>query len=141
MTTPRARMSIEDLNAYKLDCYRYDEQMAFLKWHIPTRKERIANGLALTSMFGLVSSVADGTWPDQEALRDGRYDNTAQILISQLENRCQPGAEHAVKKQPQGCLHLDESMTAGASTGASCIQNTGNGGQTKTTRWEALVDN
>jgi len=141
MTTPRARMSIEDLGMYRLDCNRYDEQMEFLTWHIPTKKEKIANGLTMTSLFGWASTASDGTWPDQWALKSGRYENTARILIAQLREKCQEGMPDAVKRKPQGCVHIDESMTAGASSGAQCIQNTGNSKQQKPTRWEALVDN
>jgi hypothetical protein len=141
MTTPRARMSMEDLGMYKLDCNRAEEQFEFLNWHIPTKKERIANGFMMTSLFGWYKTANDGTWTDNWALKNGNYENTARILIAQLKERCQPGMPDAVKTQPQGCLHLDESMTAGASTGSQCIQNTGKGTQQKTSRWEAIVVN
>jgi hypothetical protein len=148
MTTPKARMSIDDLGMYKLDCKRADEQFEFLNYHLSSRKERISNGLMMTSLFGWFLTSQDGTWPDQWALKEGRYDNTARILISQLKEKCQPGMPDAVKPEVQGCLHLDESMPSGASSGSQCIQNvkklnekpTGRV-QQKITHWEATVDN
>jgi hypothetical protein len=141
MTTPKARMSIEDLGMYRLDCNRADEQFEFLNYHLSSKKERISNGLMMTSVFGWFSTYRDGTWPDQWALKEGRYDNTARILIAQLKERCQPGMPYAAKVQPQGCLHLDESMPSGASSGSQCVQKPTGRKQQKITRWEATVDN
>ena len=136
MTTPRAQMDMEDLGMYQIDCSRKEEQLEFLKAHLPTVKERTANAFAMTSIFGWVNSAHEGTFKEDRQFFNREQESTALILIQQLNQYCQ---DEVRPQHKQGCVHLDEDTTHGASNGTQCYKN-GQKAPTQT-RWEATVDN
>lgn len=129
-STPHSRMDVDDLGMLQLDCSRKEEQLAFLRMHIPSKKERISNGLLMSSILGLVAISYDDTYETHYDIRSGRYENTARILINALNEKCR-SHDHKV----QQCTTLNETFTHGASHGASCTI----GGVT-TSRWETQLD-
>ena len=139
MTTPRARMSIEDLNMYRLDCNRAEEQLEFLRYHIPTKKEKYGAAMGMTSIVGQGNEYYRGTWNDTNNLLNGRYAAVSRVLIAQLLEKCQ--REFAqIESMAPGCLHLEESMTPASSAGRMCVVKNGSKYE-KSTHWEANVDN
>ena len=47
--TTTSHMNVVDLNYYQIDCNRREEQMAFLQRQMPTRNDRLVNGLRHTA--------------------------------------------------------------------------------------------
>lgn len=140
-TTPRARMDINDLNHYKIDCSRGEEQKAWLKSMMPTPSERAANAFSMTSMLGWANSARNGTFKEDRAFFDGRQEATARTLIHQIDMYC-PTSSDNPKNNPnlkQGCVNVNESMTSGSSQGSQCTQKS-NKNTSQQTRWEAMVD-
>ena len=127
--TTSSRMNVVDLNYYQIDCERRDEQLAFLRGQMPTKNERIINGLQMTSVIGTVSSISNGTYQEDRAVFDRRQESIARLIIYQIEAYCP-----APKPKPQGCIHINEDLPAGSSQGARCYS----GGNTTpiVNRWE-----
>lgn len=119
--TTSSRMNVVDLDYYQIDCSRREEQLAFLKQQMPTKNERIINGLAMTSVVGTVSSIANGSYQEDRATFDRKQQAIARIKIYQIESQCPE-----LPRQPQGCIHINEDLPAGSSQGARCYsgQNT-----------------
>ena len=127
--TTTSKMNVVDLNYYQIDCERRDEQLAFLRRQMPTKNERIINGLQMTSVIGTVSSISNGTYAEERATFDRRQEAIARLIIYQIEAYCP-----APTPKPQGCVHIREDMPAGSSQGARCYS----GGNTTpvVNRWE-----
>ena len=115
-TTP-ARMNVQDLNHYKIDCSRRDEQLAFLQSYFPTPNERIVNGMRMTSPTGAVYTMIDGTYYEERAMFDRRQEGIARVIIHQIHSYCPAPAP-----KPQGCVHINETFPAGSSQRARCYQ-------------------
>ena len=116
-TTP-SRMDVHDLNHYKIDCDRQDEQLAFLVSQLPTTTDKHITAFRLTSPFGTIASMVDGTYYEERAVYDQRQLAIIRLTIYQIQTYCpKPVAK------PQGCVHLNESFPAGTSQGARCYQN------------------
>lgn len=113
--TTTSRMNVVDLDYYQIDCSRRDEQLAFLKRQMPTKNERLTNGLAMTSVFGTASSISQGTYQEERATFDRKQEAIARIKIYQIESQCPP-----LPRQPQGCTHINENFPAGSTQGARC---------------------
>lgn len=130
-TTP-SRMDVADLNHYRIDCDRREEQLAFLHSQIPTREERMNSTLRITSITGTIASMVDGTYQEERAVIDRKQESIARLTIYQIETYCpKPVAK------PQGCTHINESFPAGTSQGARCYQKSNP--KPVVNRWE-MVD-
>lgn len=116
-TTP-SKMNVVDLNYYQIDCNQQEEQLAFLQRQMPTRNERYINALRMTSMTGSILSVSDGTYMEERATFDRRQEAIARLIIYQIHSQCPPP-----KPKPQGCVHINENLPAGSSSGARCYQS------------------
>lgn len=130
-TTP-ARMNVQDLNHYKIDCSRKEEQLAFLQGFFPTPNERIVNGMRMTSPTGSVYTMIDGTYYEERAMFDRRQEGIARVIIHQIHSYCP-----APTPQPQGCVHINETFPAGSSQGARCYQKTNP--NPVVNRWEVVT--
>ena len=131
-TTTPANMDVVDLNYYRIDCSRQEEQLAFLQRQIPTRQDRLNNGLRMTSVAGSVQSVVEGTYTENRATFDQRQQAIADNLIVSIRRHCPKP-----QPRPQSCLTITESMPSGASGGTQCrLPN----GKPALTRWEAFTN-
>ena len=115
--TTASRMDVEDLNYFRVDCSKRDEQLAFLERQIPSRNERYINGMRMTSPVGALVSVVDGTYYENRAMFNDRQQDIARTLIYQIKSHCPAPAP-----QPQGCTHINETFPSGSSQGARCFQ-------------------
>lgn len=129
-------MDVVDLSTYRVDCSRKQEQIAFIKSQMPGPREQRMNMLAMTSVVGWANSAANGTFTEDRAMFDNKQVAIAKVILHQLNQYCW---ESDMPKKPQGCTHVDESMTSGASNGTRCYEK--NNKTPKSTRWEATVDN
>ena len=127
-----ARMDVTDLNHYRIDCSRRDEQLAFLKGHMPNQTERITNGMRMTSPVGFVQTIADGTFHEERAMFDRRQQAIARMIIGEIESNC------PVQIKPQGCVHINESFPSGDAQGARCYQS--RNPRPVVNRWEVMLD-
>ena len=138
--TPRATLNRMDLQHYRIDCSRKEEQKAFIQRHMPSLQEKYSNAFSMTSMLGIGNAAVQGTLEDDYAMFNGEQEAAARIILYQLDAYCRD-PEPAKKPKPQGCVALDESMPSGASSGAKCEFKGKGKLKDATTRWEALVDN
>jgi hypothetical protein len=127
------RMSTEDLRYFKPDCSRKEEQLRWLNAQMPSRNEAQLSALAVTSVFGTVATVANGTYHEHRAVYDRRSQAMIRSYIKELETWCP-----APNPKPQGCTHVREDFAVGSSQGSVCYAK----GQTQpvVNKWEALVD-
>lgn len=116
--TTTSKMNIVDLNHYKIDCARKEEQLAFLQRQFPSEQDRWTNAFRMTSVVGTAMSVNDGTYLEERATFDNRQQAVARYLIYQIRNNCRNDIQRA-----QGCTHINEEMPSGSAQGAVCYQN------------------
>lgn len=114
--TTTSKMNVEDLNHFRVDCSRKYEQLAFLESQMPSQRDRLVNGLRTTSPVGVVATMLDGTYHEEQAMFNDRQKNIARHLIYQIKSHCPD------LPQPQGCLHVNETFPSGSSQGAQCYQ-------------------
>jgi hypothetical protein len=125
-------MNVVDLNHYRVDCSRREEQLAFLHGNIPSPNERLVNGMRVTSPIGFVHTMSDGTYYEERAVFDRRQQAIARMIISEIESNC------PLRPRPQGCVHINESFPSGDAQGARCYQS--RNPRPVVNRWEAIVD-
>lgn len=127
------RMSTEDLRYFKPDCSRKEEQLRWLTAQMPSRGEAQLSALTVTSVYGTVATVVNGTYDEHRAVYDRRSQAMIRSYIKELETWCP-----APKPKPQGCTHIREDFEVGSSQGSVCYTK----GQTRpvVNKWEALVD-
>jgi hypothetical protein len=127
------RMPTQDLRYFKPDCSRKDEQLRWLKAQMPSRGEAQLSSLMVTSVYGTVANLANGTYDEHRAVHDRRTQAMVRSYIKELETWCP-----APKPKPQSCTHVREDFDVGSSQGVVCYTK----GQTKpvVNKWEALVD-
>lgn len=130
--TTTSNMNVVDLNYYKIDCERREEQTAFLTRQMPTERDRWINGFRMTSVVGVAMSAADGTYHEERATYDNRQAAIARLLLYKIEAYCPP-----VSQKPQGCLHVNEDMPSGSAQGAVCHRNRQTAPAVK--RWEVIA--
>lgn len=130
--TTTSQMNVVDLNYYQIDCARREEQLAFLQRQMPTRQDRLVNGLRMTSVVGNVVSATDGTYYEERATFDRRQEAIARLIIYQIQAYCPPAVQSA-----QGCTHINESLPSGSTQAALCYQNRQTTPVVK--RWEVIA--
>lgn len=86
--TTTARMSERDLNNFKIDCSKKQEQIDFLRSQWPSDRDKFINAFTVTSSGGFVLSSLDGTYEDRRKLNDGYHTSTIRILIYQIQSTC-----------------------------------------------------
>lgn len=141
-TTSQSNYDVVDLNYYKVDCNKRDQELAFLKRQFATPFQKLMNGLRMTGMIGTALTVADGTYTEQMAMFNGEQEAIARALIRDIEWHCPTPEVKIVNPESQGCIKINESMGNGMSIGTICKQNSnGNkNGKPIPNRWEAMVD-
>lgn len=107
-----------DLNHYRIDCNRKEEQLAFLQRQFPSEGDRWANAFMVTSVVGTAASIYNGSYEEERATYDRRQQAVARYLIYQIRNNCRNDIQ-----RPQGCVHVNEQLPGGSSQGAVCYQN------------------
>lgn len=130
--TTAAKMDVEDLNYFRVDCSKRNDQLAFLERQIPSRDDRFVNSMRMTSPVGVIVSAFNGTYHEDYAMLNDRQQNITRTLIYQIKSHC----PEIVPNQSQ-CTHINETFPSGSSQGARCYQKS----QPKpvVNRWE-LVD-
>lgn len=116
--TTTSRMDIADLDHFRIDCSRKEEQLAFLNRQFPGQSDRYVNAFRVTSVVGTAASMYDGTYNEERALYENKHAAVARLLIFQIHSNC-PTAP----KRPQGCVHLNEDLPSGTAQGAVCYQD------------------
>jgi len=131
-TTTPAGMDVVDLNYFRIDCRIREQQLQFLRRQIPSQNDRLLNGLRMTSLSGNIFSAFEGTHTENRATFDGRQAAIAEELIVSIRRHCPP-----LKPNTPQCLHLEENMSSGASSGTQCRAKDG---RAAITRWEAMTN-
>ena len=126
-------MSMNDLDYFKPDCTRRDEQMRWLASQMPTQNEYMINRMTTTSLEGVLWTKADGTYEQKQAIASGRYPMVIQAHMDYLRRHCP-----TPRPRPAGCVTVREDMTSGSAVGQRC-QN-GRDVRPVINRWEPLVD-
>ena len=130
--TDTRRMSMQDLNHFRPDCSRKEEQMKWLQAQMPTRWEQQRDAMAITSVGGAVWSLANGTYDQRRDVADRRTQAVIRSYIRDLENYC-PNV-----LQPAGCVTVRDSTQVGSSQGQRC--HDGRRQQPVIDRWQPMVD-
>ncbi len=125
-------MDVVDLNNFQIDCRIGEQQLRFLQTQIPSQNDRLLNGLRMTSLSGNIFSAFEGTYTENRATFDGKQAAIADNLITAIRRHCPPQKPNT----PQ-CLHLEENMPSGESSGTQCR---GRDGRAAMTRWEAMTN-
>jgi hypothetical protein len=86
-TTP-ARMSYQDLNHFKVDCNRRDEQWQFLESQKYSQLDRIKVTLQMTSVVGLASNAANGTYQDSADTINFRHEAMIKHIQREIRQQC-----------------------------------------------------
>jgi hypothetical protein len=151
--TPGATLKRVDLQNYKIDCSRKEEQKAFIRRHIPTLQEKYSNAFSMTSMIGIGNAAVQGTLEDDYAMFTGEQEASAKIILYQLNAYCrtpepvpvQEAQKPAVKKAPKECLAITDKTTVEEIEKAQCTTQRFSIKEWRemnkpTTRWEATVN-
>lgn len=128
-----SRMNVEDLNHFKIDCSKREEQLTFLRRQMPTRDDRYVSAMRATSPMGVITTIADGTYYEDQAMYKRRQESIVRDFIRTIEHYCPQPVQ-----QVQGCVHINESFPSGDAQGARCYQSRNL--RPVVNRWEALVD-
>lgn len=131
--TTTHRMPSQDLRYFKPDCSRKEEQLRWLNSQMPSRGEQQIDSMVVTSVYGTVTSVLNGTYDERRAVYNRQNQAMIRSYIKELETWCP-----APVARPQGCTIVQENFDVGSSNGSVCYAK----GQTKpvVNKWEALVD-
>lgn len=116
--TTTSRMDIADLDHFRIDCSRREEQLAFLERQFPGQGDRMINAFRVTSVVGTAASMYDGTYHEERALYENKHAAVARLLIFQIKSNC-----YSAPKRPQGCVHVNEELPSGSAQGAVCYRD------------------
>ena len=130
--TDTRRMSMDDLNRFRPDCSRKNEQLAWLRAQMPSQWEQQRDSMAVTSIGGTVWSLMDGTYDQRRDVHDRRTQAVIRSYISELERYC-PN-----KPRPAGCVTVRDSTQNGSSQGQKCYD--GKRAKPVIDRWQPMVD-
>lgn len=86
-STP-ARMSVNDLSTYQIDCSHREEQYKFLESQRYSSNDRLKLGLQMTSVTGIVSNIFRGTEKDSRSGMNGEHEAMIKAQQRQLRQRC-----------------------------------------------------
>ena len=86
-STP-ARMGVDDLSNYKIDCNRRNEQYTFLESQRYSDTDRLNLALQMTSIIGVVSNVVKGTADDSSAGMRSEHEAMIKAQQRELRQRC-----------------------------------------------------
>ena len=86
-STP-ARMSADELANFQYDCSRREEQYKFLESQKYTDNERFMTALGMTSIWGIVTNVANGTADDSSAAMRGEHEAMIKHKQRILREQC-----------------------------------------------------
>lgn len=86
-STP-ARMSVNDLSTYKIDCSHRQEQYEFLESQRYSHNDRFILGLQMTSITGILSNMFRGTEKDSRSGMNGEHEAMIKAQQRQLRQRC-----------------------------------------------------
>lgn len=80
--TTTSKMSVADLNDYKIDCSKKDQQIEFLYSQIPSRGDQAANAFILTGITSTVVTTMDGTY---DRRREAYRGHNRAIILSKID--------------------------------------------------------
>lgn len=86
-STP-ARMSVNDLSTYKIDCSHRQEQYEFLESQRYSNNDRFMLGIQMTSITGILSNMFRGTEKDSRSGMNGEHEAMITVQQQQLRQRC-----------------------------------------------------
>ena len=130
--TDTRRMSMQDLNHFRPDCSRKEEQLRWLQAQMPSRWEQQRDSMAVTSIGGTIWSLADGTYDQRRDVHDRRTQAVIRSYIRDLENYCPNTSKSA------GCVTVRDSTHSGSSQGQRCYD--GRRQNPVIDRWQPMVD-
>jgi hypothetical protein len=126
-------MDIDDLNHFRVDCNRREEQLRFLHSQMPSRWDQQRDGLAVTSIGGTVLSIIDGSYDRRRDVHDRRTQAVIRSYIREIETYCP-----TKKPKAAGCVTVREEYNSGFGQGQRCYD--GRSQAPAINRWEAEVD-
>lgn len=83
-----ARMSADELSAFKIDCNRRNEQYQFLESQKYSVNERLMLAFQSTSILGILSNSYNGTSADTRAALKMEHEAMIKAQQRQLRQRC-----------------------------------------------------
>jgi len=127
------QMAMNDLDYFKPDCKRRDEQLRWLASQMPSQQDYMANRAAVGSLEGWVITTWDGTYEQRNAIASGRYQMVVLAHMDYLKRHCP-----TPKPRPAHCVTIREDMTSGSAVGKRCQD--GRTAAPVINRWDPLVD-
>lgn len=127
------QMSMNDLDYFKPDCKRRDEQLRWLASQMPTQQDLMVNRAAVGSLEGWVITTWDGTYEQRNAVASGRYQMVILAHMDYLKRHCP-----TPKPRPASCVTIREDMRSGSAVGKRCQD--GQSPSPVVNRWDPLVD-
>ena len=82
------RMSVSDLDSFRIDCANYDQQREFLVKQYPSRQDRQAALFATMTLTGILNSIDEKTYEQHQAIRRGELQAAIKHKIQQLDIAC-----------------------------------------------------
>lgn len=86
--TTVALMPLEDLDDFRMDCSKKDQQIEFLRRQIADPAWRRTNSQIVNSTGGVIYSLADGTYQERKNQAQGWNQAVARRKIYMLETWC-----------------------------------------------------
>lgn len=126
-------MSMNDLDYFKPDCSRRDEQLRWLASQYPSQTDYVKAHMSTTSLEGVLWTKADGTFEQKQVVASGRYQMVILAHMDYLKRHCP-----TPRPRPAGCVTVREDMDSGSAVGKRC-QN-GRDPRPVINRWDPLVD-
>lgn len=80
--TTTSKMSVADLNDYKIDCRKKDQQIEFLYSQIPSQGDQAANAFILTGITSTIVTTMDGTY---DRRREAYRGYNRAIILSKID--------------------------------------------------------
>lgn len=126
-------MPMSDLNYFKPDCSRKQEQLAWLKSQLPTDNEYFMSRMTTASLEGILISKANGSYEQRREVADRRVQNVIYAHIDYIQRYCPDP-----KVAQAGCVTVREDMRSGSAIGKRCTD--GRNPNPYVNRWDPLVD-
>ena len=128
------RVAMYDLNYFKPDCARKDEQLRWLSQQMPTQWEYIVDRNGVAGWFGQVAYRLDGTLAERQHVSDRRLQAVLLGHAEYLNRFCPPP-----RTKPAHCVSIREDFPSGSAIGTRCYS--ARNPKPVVNRWEPMVDN
>ena len=124
---------MNDLDYFKPDCKRRDEQLRWLSSQLPSRTDVMVNRAATGGLEGYIWTNLDGTYEQRHAVASGRYQMVILAHMDYLKRYCP-----TPRPRPANCVTIHEDMKSGSAVGKRCQD--GRNPAPVINRWDPLVD-